>query len=161
MDIEYKLALAAPPDKVWNVLLDPVVMSHCIPGVQSVVVISPTEYKSVIKVKISFISAKFKLNTRILEQRENEYMRVEGTGEDKSVLSSFKQSSELFLTALSENQTELHMLVKVELLGRLGTFGLSVMRNKAQRIWAEFGEALVKQFEAEQPTEEPLEKDAA
>ncbi len=91
------------------------------------------------KVKISFISARFKLKTRIVEQQPPKYLRAEGTGEDASVASSLKQVSEMWLTEHDGGLTELRLKVKVDVLGRMGTFGLGVMKTKADRIWDEFG----------------------
>ncbi|MEK7944374.1 SRPBCC family protein [Pigmentiphaga sp. YJ18] len=142
MEIEKVLTVAAPAAKVWDMLLDPTVMASCVPGMKSIEVVSDVEYNAVIHVKISFISAKFKLRTRIVEQRAPEYLRAEGTGEDSSVASSLKQQSEIFLTALPDGQTELRTKVTVDVLGRLGTFGLSVMKTKADRMWEEFSQNL-------------------
>lgn len=138
MEIEKTFALAASPARVWGMLLDPQLMAECVPGMQSVEVLSPTEYTAVIKVKIAFVSARFKLRTTIVEQRAPDYLRTEGTGEDTSVASSLKQTSELFLTDLGDGQTELRTRVVVDVTGRLGTFGLSVMKTKADRMWDEF-----------------------
>ncbi len=143
MEIEKVLAVAAPADRVWSMLLDPNVMGSCVPGMKSIEVISDVEYIAHIHVKISFISAKFKLKTTIVEQRAPNYLRCEGTGEDASVASSLKQQSEIFLTELPDGQTELRIKVKVDVLGRLGAFGLSVMKTKADRMWDEFGQNLV------------------
>ena len=82
MDIEKTMLVAAPIDQVWRLLLDPKVMAGCVPGVQSVQVLSDTEYLAEIKVKISFISANFKIKTTILETRPPHYLRCEGTGEE-------------------------------------------------------------------------------
>jgi len=142
VEIEKVLTVAAPAARVWDMLLDPTVMASCVPGMKSIEVISDVEYNAVIHVKISFISAKFKLKTRIVEQRAPEYLRAEGTGEDASVASSLKQQSEIFLTELPGGQTELRTKVKVDVLGRLGTFGLSVMKTKADRMWEEFSQNL-------------------
>ena len=60
-----------------------------------------------------------------------------------SVASSLKQQSEIFLTETPDGQTELRILVKVDVLGRLGTFGLSVMKTKADRMWDEFSQNLL------------------
>jgi carbon monoxide dehydrogenase subunit G len=128
-------------------LLDPNVMGSCVPGMKSIEVVSEVEYIAQIHVKISFISAKFKLRTTIVEQRAPHYLRCEGTGEDASVASSLKQQSELFLAELPDGRTELRMKVKVDVLGRLGTFGLSVMKTKADRMWEEFGQNLVARLE--------------
>ncbi len=142
MDIEKDLTVAAPADRVWQMLLDPNVMGACVPGMKSLEVISDVEYVSVIHVKIAFISAKFKIKTTIVEQRAPHYLRTEGTGEDASVASSLKQSSEIFLTERDDGQTELRMKIHVDVLGRLGTFGLSVMKTKADRMWDEFANNL-------------------
>jgi len=142
MEIEKTLNVAAAPQRVWELLLDPQVMGGCVPGMQSIDVVSPTEYVALMHVKIAFVSAKFKLRTNIVEQRAPDYLRAEGTGEDASVASSLKQQSEIFLTPLPDGGTELRIKVNVDVVGRLGTFGLSVMKTKADRMWEEFGNNL-------------------
>ncbi len=155
MEIEKTLTVSAPREQVWALLLDPEVMAGAVPGMQSIEVLSPTEYLAVMHQKISFISAKFKLRTRIVEQRAPVYLRVEGTGEDSSVASSLKQRSEVFLDATPEGGTALRIKVDVDLLGRLGAFGLSVMKTKADRLWDEFGANLAARIEAGGPPPAP------
>lgn len=140
MDFEYGMDVAAPIDRVWELLLDPKVMAGCVPGTQDVEVISETEYLAVVKVKISFISAKFKIKTNIVETRPPTYLRCEGTGEDKLVSSAMKQVTELHLTDRGDGTTGILVQAKADVLGRLGSFGLSVMKTKADRMWEEFGD---------------------
>ncbi|WP_213956756.1 MULTISPECIES: CoxG family protein [unclassified Variovorax] len=149
MEIEKTLAIAAPADKVWSLLLDPQVMAGCVPGMQSIEVVSPTEYSAVMTVKLSFISAKFRIKTTIVEQRPPTYLRCEGTGDDASVASSMKQQTELFLAAMPDGSTEMRLKVKVDVLGRLGNFGLSAMKTKADRLWEEFGHNLRQRIEGD------------
>lgn len=151
MEIEKIMTVAAPAAKVWEMLLDPNVMGGCVPGMKSIEVLSPTEYLAVMHVKISFVSARFKLRTTVTEQRAPYYLRSEGSGEDASVGSSLKQYSEVFLTELADGGTELKMKVKVDVLGRLGSFGLSAMKTKADRMWDEFAQNLVARLEAGAP----------
>jgi carbon monoxide dehydrogenase subunit G len=139
VEIDKSLQIAATPDRIWTVLLDPQAMAKCVPGMQSVEVISPDEYAALMHVKIAFVSAKFKLRTRIVERREPYFLKAEGTGEDASVASSLKQVTELTLSLREDGQTDLRVNVKVDLLGRMGSFGLSVMKTKADRLWDEFG----------------------
>ncbi|MEM5278711.1 SRPBCC family protein [Cupriavidus taiwanensis] len=143
MEIEKTLVTAAPPARVWELLLDPNVMGACVPGMASIEVLSEVEYVAHMAVKIAFINARFRLHTRIVETRAPHYLRTEGTGEDASVASSLRQSSELFLTPLDHGGTQLRIRVQVDVLGRLGTFGLSVMKTKADRMWDEFGANLL------------------
>jgi carbon monoxide dehydrogenase subunit G len=139
VELEKTLTVAAPRSRVWELLLDPKIMAGCVPGTQSVEVLSAVEYLAEIKVKISFIAARFKIRTKIVESRPPEYLRIEGTGEDSTVASSMKQSSELFLTDLGDGNTQIRIKVTADVLGRLGSFGLSVMKTKADRMWDEFG----------------------
>lgn len=138
MEIEKSLSLAAPVDRVWELLLNPTVMAGCVPGVHAVQEINSTEYVCDIKVKISFISANFKVRNTILETRPPNYLRWEGTGEDSAVASSMKQNGEMFLTPRPDG-SELRVKVRADVFGRLGSFGLSVMKTKADRLWEEFG----------------------
>jgi carbon monoxide dehydrogenase subunit G len=148
MEIEKTLLLEAAPEQVWKLLLDPEVMGACVPGMKSIEVVSDTKYLAEMHVKIAFVSARFKIKTTIVETRPPFYLRSEGTGEDTSVASSLKQVSEIFLTERPDGHTDLAMKIKVDVLGRLGTFGLSVMKTKADRMWDEFGINLKKQVTA-------------
>ena len=152
MEIEKILPLSAPPAQVWALLLDPAVMGACVPGMKSIEVVSDVEYLAEMHVKIAFVSARFKIRTTVVEIRPPHYLRSQGTGEDASVASSLKQVSELFLAELASGQTELRMKIKVDVLGRLGTFGLSVMKTKADRMWDEFGVNLAARLAPAQAT---------
>lgn len=142
MEIEKKMTIAAPRDKVWALLLDPNVMGACVPGMESIDVISDTEYLVNIHVKMSFISARFKVRTLITEMDAPNYLKSEGTGEDSSITSSLKHTSEVYLTELGPEETEFRTTVNVELLGRLGSFGMNMVKNKADRMWDDFGKNL-------------------
>jgi carbon monoxide dehydrogenase subunit G len=157
MEIDKTLRVAAPVERVWALLLDPVAMGTCVPGMKSIEVIGDDEYLAVMHVKISFISANFKLRTTIVEKRPPHYLRSQGTGEDTAVASSLKQTSEVFLTELPDGATELRIKLVADVLGRLGTFGLSVMKTKADRMWDEFGKNIELRLA---PPEAPVAADA-
>jgi carbon monoxide dehydrogenase subunit G len=70
------------------------------------------------------------------------YLRSEGAGEDSSLANSLKQSSEVFLTDLGDGRTELRMKLKIDVFGRLGGFGLNIIKTKADRMWEDFGRNL-------------------
>ena len=154
MEIDKTLALAAPPGRVWALLLDPEAMAACVPGMESVQVISDTEYAAVMKVKISFVSARFKLHTRLVQLDPPRYLKAEGTGEDSSVASSLKQVSEMWLEPSADGGTALRLRVQVDVLGRIGSFGLAAMKTKADRLWDEFGVNLAARLSADAPTVE-------
>jgi carbon monoxide dehydrogenase subunit G len=165
MEIELSRTFDATPEDLWAVLLDPEAMSALVPGMQSVEVISDTEYHARIQVKIAFINARFNVRTVITEMTRPSYLRSETTGEDNSVGSSVKSVNEMFLTPVEGEGTELRVKAGATVLGRLGTLGLNPMRTKAARMWDQFGDALDKrltapegadtQEEAGEPDEKP------
>src|SRR5690606_13743217 len=114
-------------------------MGGCVPGVENIDVVSDTEYVVGVNVKVAFVGARFKIRTRIVDMRPPNYLRSQGGGEDSTLTSSLKLSSELFLADCGDGSTEIRTVLDVELLGRLGTFGLNIIKTKADRMWEEFG----------------------
>jgi uncharacterized protein len=144
MEFEKTAIVAAPVARVWQMLLDPQVMGACVPGMESIEVVSETQYVVHIHVKVSFVSARFKVRTNIVEMRPPTYLRSEGVGEDSTLASSLKQSSEVFLTDLGDGSTELRMKLQIDVFGRLGGFGMSIIKTKADRMWEDFGRNLAR-----------------
>jgi uncharacterized protein len=143
LEIEKNVTLNGTAPQIWQLLLDPEVMGACVPGMKSIEVISPVEYLAKMEVKISFLTAKFKIKTKIALQEAPIFLQSEGTGEDSSIASSFKQTTRIWLTQKSvvegePAQCDLRMLVDVTMLGRIGSFGLSAMKTKADLMWDEF-----------------------
>lgn len=157
MEFEKSTTVTAPASRVWEMLLDPQVMGACVPGMESIEAVSETQYVVSIHVKVSFVSARFKVRTNIVETRPPAYLRSEGVGEDSSLANSLKQSSEVFLTDLGNGDTELRMKLKIDVFGRLGGFGLNIIKTKADRMWEEFGRNLASRVQA---SAEPKDHDA-
>jgi uncharacterized protein len=142
VEIEKNVTLTGTAQQLWQLLLDPQVMGQCVPGMKSIEVISPTEYLAKMEVKISFLTAKFKIKTVIVEQDQPRFLKSQGSGEDSSIASSFKQTTCIWLNDVSSEssspQCTLRMVVDVTMLGRIGSFGLSAMKTKADLMWDEF-----------------------
>jgi uncharacterized protein len=142
LEIEKNVTLPGTPQQLWQLLLNPQVMGVCVPGMKSIEVVCPTEYLAKMEVKVSFLTAKFKIKTVIAEQDEPRYLKSQGTGEDSSIASSFKQTTCIWLSDTTvdplNSQCALRMLVDVTMLGRIGSFGLSAMKTKADLMWDEF-----------------------
>jgi uncharacterized protein len=142
VEIEKNVTLPGTAQQLWQLLLDPQVMGQCVPGMKSIEVISPTEYLAKMEVKISFLTAKFKIKTVIVEQDQPRFLKSQGSGEDSSIASSFKQTTCIWLNDVSSEpsspQCNLRMVVDVTMLGRIGSFGLSAMKTKADLMWDEF-----------------------
>jgi uncharacterized protein len=148
VEIEKTTTLTAPIERVWELLLDPKVMGRCVPGVESIEVFNDVDYLVCMQVKMAFVTARFKVRGSIVEMRPPSYLRSVGAGEDASLTSSLKQSSEVFLHQQVDGTMELRTKLNVEIFGRLGSFGLSTVKTKADRMWEEFARNLAARLEA-------------
>jgi carbon monoxide dehydrogenase subunit G len=145
---EKQAVVPARAHEVWDLLLDPQAMIGCVPGVESIEPQGNDVFLVTVGVKISFISARFRVRTAIVESKRPAYLRSEGAGEDATLTSSLRVKSEVFLAEQQDGSTEIRMILDVELLGRLGSFGLNVVKTKADRMWEEFGRNLSAKVEA-------------
>lgn len=135
MDFDKSATIKASPERIWAMMFDLDLVRSCVSGMELVELTGPLEYLAVVQVKLSFISARFKVRVAITETKEPLYLRSEGKGEDLSLTSSLKLTNEMFLADLGDGNTELRMKLKVDLFGRLGTFGFSIIKTKADRMW--------------------------
>ena len=72
----------ATPERVWAALLDPAVVSDCIPGVQKFTPVSPDNYEIEVGVKVGVFSGSFNGTLEISEKDalSSYRMRVKGAG---------------------------------------------------------------------------------
>ncbi|KUJ83203.1 hypothetical protein AVO45_18680 [Ruegeria marisrubri] len=160
MELELTHTFDTTPEQLWEVLLNPHLMAACVPGMQSVEVLSDTEYRATIKVKIAFINAKFDIYTHITETEPPKRLRCEAKGEDNSVGSAVESVAEMTLNKIDHGQTELRVTTKTTIFGRLGTLGLNPMRTKAKSMWKQFCTELAAVLAGEKTVEAPSPSDA-
>jgi len=69
MEFEKAALIKAPIEKVWQALFNPELMRLCVSGTESVERLNETEYLVQARVKVSFISARFKVRVKVIETR--------------------------------------------------------------------------------------------
>ena len=145
--IEDRFIVMAPRDRVWVAITDPNVVALCVPGCRAVTVSSPTLYKAQIRVQLGVIKADFNVEVELTEQRPPEELRSRTRGEEGSRASSISADNTLRLLARSDAETEVYYASDVSIVGRLGKFGLGVMRKKAESLGREFAAAFKAKIE--------------
>ena len=82
MKVEGAYAFPGPPEKVWDLLLDPESLRACIPGVESLTETSPDHFDAVMKVGVAAIKGTYKGKVAIVDrQPPQQYtLQVEGSG---------------------------------------------------------------------------------
>jgi len=138
MRVEKTVHLKAPIRTAWDVLVDPAAVGACVPGVEAVEIVDPTRFVVTLAVKVGVVRARFRVRVAVTETRPPYYLRSEGAGEEASPTSSLRETTELHLDEAGPGETALRVVTDVDVFGPLGTFGYSVMKGKADRMWDEF-----------------------
>lgn len=142
MKLEGSFAVPASKDKVWTTINDVGVMASCVPGCEAVEKISDTSYRALVRADIGIIKAGFNLVIEIVQQEPPELMRFTSRGEEGSYASILSSENSVVLLALGVDETQVTVTSEVSVTGRLGKFGLGVMKKKAEAITRQFSESL-------------------
>ncbi len=127
--------------------MDPEIVGYCIPGCETVEPVNDKEYNSIIKAKVGFITARFKVRTVIEEIVPYRLIRTTGEGNELRKLGHFRQKTTINFTELSENETEVSYSSDVSIVGKLATFGDRILRAKARELGKEFVDAVKRKIE--------------
>ena len=147
MKIEKTFTVAASREQVWKVITSPELIAPCIPGCQSVEVTGPGAYKAEVKVQVGPIKAGFKLDVETTEERPPEYSAYTTRGEEGGKASRVSADSTLVLKRLDDDHTEVTYASEISVVGRLGKFGLGIMKKKADAMGEQFVQALRERVE--------------
>jgi carbon monoxide dehydrogenase subunit G len=142
MQIEDSFNMDAPLALVWSVIRDPEKVAACLPGCSSVEAIDPAHYRAVVQVALGPIKTSFNLSVEVVEERPPFFAATLTKGEEGGRASSLTARNELHLEPVGETQTLVRYTSEVTLVGRLGNYGLGLMKKKAQSMGKEFSENL-------------------
>jgi carbon monoxide dehydrogenase subunit G len=148
MKIEETFRVRAPIDRVWGFITDPGRVAPCIPGCGNVEVLGENDYRASVKVGIGPIKTSFQVAIELTRREAPTYLATVTRGEEGGKASTLSAHSELRLSPVASDETEVHYASEVSVFGRLGRFGLGMMKKKAKEIGDEFAESLRAQLEA-------------
>jgi uncharacterized protein len=147
MKVEDSFTVEAPVATAWEAIIDPNVVGPCIPGCQAVEVLGPDRYRAEVAVALGPIKTTFNVVVEVSERKPPERVVSVTRGEEGSRASLLTANNLLELRALDENTTEISYSSDVSLTGRLGKFGLGIMKKRAKDTGAAFAEAFRAQLE--------------
>lgn len=142
MRLEGAFPVPAPLPDVWAAIVDPEVVGPCIPGCGAIEVLSPTEYRATVRVAIGPIGTSFNVVVSVTEMVEHERVASITRGEEGSRASILSAANLLTVRTLDDGQTEISYASDVSVSGRLGKFGLGLMKKKAAELAGTFARNL-------------------
>ena len=149
MKIADGFTVRAPRERVWGFLTDPARMVPCIPGCQEIQIVGPNAYRARVRVSVGPIKAEFNLEVEVEEEVPPRLVRSITRGEEGTRASTLLAKSVLELEEIEPGATAVRYSSEIAVMGRLGKFGLGVMKKKAEALGAEFAKIVSQRIEAE------------
>ena len=137
MRFEGKVNIRAPRTDVWAFLTDASAVSHCMPGLESIEVITPNQkFRAVGSMGLG--SVKLKMNTDVewveLDAPNQAKMKMRGTASGSSI----DVASEMELADGPAGSTDLAWSAEVKVLGTIASLAARLMKPVTQKLTGEF-----------------------
>ena len=142
MKIDGSFIIAAPLQPVWDALLDPSIVGPCIPGCSEIEVLSPQDYRATVTLEVGPIKANFAVIVAVTEIIPYESVKSITKGEEGSRASVLSSINTMSVKAIAPTSTEIRYSSDVSVTGRLGKFGLGLMKKRAEKVAADFSKNL-------------------
>ena len=152
MKIEDSFTVAVPIADAWTAIIDPNVVGPCIPGCKAIEVLGPDKYRAEVVVALGPIKTTFNVVVEVSEMVAPERVVSVTRGEEGTRASLLTANNLLALRALDEQTTEIAYSSEFSLVGRLGKFGLGIMKKRAKETGAAFAQAFRSRLEQARQT---------
>jgi carbon monoxide dehydrogenase subunit G len=83
MDITGSYTFNAPPDRVWNLLMDPAIIASCIPGCEKLEPAGEDRYRASLTIALAAITGSYEGNVHITDKVPHESYRLMVDGQGK------------------------------------------------------------------------------
>jgi carbon monoxide dehydrogenase subunit G len=156
MEIRESFVVPAPVQAVWDFFQDVERFSRCVPGLQSVEVLGPDEYKTVVQQKVGFLSATFEVTTRREEFEVPVFMAFSSVGRTvRGALGNLRSQDRVEFERVDDASTRVSVVSQPALGGMLGAVGHKVIMSKSKELTEKFVAALCETLggSAEKPPE--------
>ncbi len=138
MKIEETFEVPASVERVWDFITDPHKMASCLPSVESVEVLDDRHYEVIVKQKVGFISATFKIQTEVLEKQAPFRMVLSNRGKTIAGANGTLKSTDTIALKPAPNQaTEVQVVSDLTLGGQLAILGAKLIEAKSKEIFTE------------------------
>ena len=135
---------AAPPEKVWALLMDTPTLAKLVPGITSLELVEENKYKALLGVKLGPVNANFvgHLQLEDLKPPHSFTMKVQ----QNSKVGNAAATIGIGLQSVDGKQTEVSFEGDVRLSGMLATMGQRLIGSVAQTLSKQFFQNLEKEL---------------
>ena len=138
--------IAAPPEQVWNKLLDHRFVASVAPGVESVEAIDDRHFKVVAGVGVGSVKVKFQLDVELSDLVPPRRLKMSARG--KAPGSGVEVTTDLEIEPVPPNRSRLKWQASSEVRGMVASVGARLLKGTAKKLtesfWNEFAERVGK-----------------
>lgn len=145
MHLDGNHTLNAPLEKVWQMLLDPQILTAVTPGVKRLEPTGPDQYDAIFEIKMGPVSGSFNGRMEVLDRVEKESFRLKMDMRGK--IGTVAAEGRLSLKSLGTAQTEVSFSGDSQLTGTLARTGQRVLSGVATTMTNQFFKALEKEID--------------
>ena len=147
MQIENAFEVAAPPDRVYQFLLDVNQVVGCMPGAELAEVVDPTTFKGKVKIKVGPITVAYNGTARIAEKDEaNRTATLQAEGRETTGPGSARASATMSVLESGTGST-VKIATDFTVAGRVAQFGRGVMEDVSRRLIGQMADCIKAQLE--------------
>jgi carbon monoxide dehydrogenase subunit G len=137
MTMNGDIQLRAPREEVWKKLNDPEVLKACIPGCESLTMLSDHEFEAVAVNSIGPVKAKFKGKVTLSDLDPPNGYKISGQG-DGGVAGFAKGGATVSLKPSDDGGTVLSYAVDAQIGGKLAQLGQRLVNGAAKKLADQF-----------------------
>ena len=147
MKVDREITIAAPRDTVWQFLWDVPRVAACIPGARDVRTVEEGKrYAAVVGEKVGPFKVQFPLQIDVISVEPPTRLRARAGGRDSAVDGLVKVDLDVSLAEAGAG-TALRLVADINVLGKLGALGHTVIVRKGTDIVDRFAAAIRAELE--------------
>lgn len=142
MTFEQTIALPAPPERVWDFVMDVPAVARCLPGAESVEPLGDDRYALLVRVRVGPIALALRSEIAIVAADPAAHtaaLRMDAA--DKRVGGAVTATMTMRLEP-ADGGTRMAVTTDATVMGRIGDFGQPMIRKKADQMLVETGNAM-------------------
>jgi carbon monoxide dehydrogenase subunit G len=146
---EETFQVQAPPDRVWQYLVDPRQVVTCLPGAELTSVQDESTFLGRVKVKVGPVLAAYTGKVVITERDDAaRVIRMIGEGRENTGGGSAKVVITSTVTVLGTGGTEVRVTAELDVVGRIAQFGRGMIESVNRHVFRQFTECVRAKLEA-------------
>ena len=158
--IEERFEVKAPVERVWNYMIDPKRVVHCLPGAELLEQQDERTFLGAIKVKVGPLSMSYKGQAKFTEINEATHqVRMVGDAREVGGSGSTKVSMLSTVSPLANGGSEVLVNADIDLVGKIVQFGRGMIEEVSRQMFRQFSTCVRQQLEvADEPQPQSVEQ---